>query len=236
MQLHSSLDSDYNTSTPDTDVGRPGSTDIALPNHRPRDIDVLVAAVVGSVGGFLAIVVTALLTRYCLLHHRSQPEPGFEVDEEVTTDQIQPFSNPDSTVQKLTTNLDTKSKTESGRRPPESSSGPSTHSESNSPLKFNERTATTAQSHSCDPLDPQPNHPPTTPVSSGSQEAASVRRRTVHEQDAGDVDILLPMYREAWADRHQVQLQDGATAATRAEIGNRADDAVGPYNEKNRKQ
>lgn len=188
-----------------------------------------------SVGGLLAIVATAWLTRRYLLRHRARPEPGFEIDDNVTSDQIEPFSNSDNTAPATTSDLNASGKTNSVAPTPELYEESSTRGDRASTSKIDARTVTTTLSQPPDQLKPQPTHPPTTPVAPGGDGSGSVRRRAVHEEDAEDFDVLPPMYREAWAERHQMQLQDGSAAVTRAEAGGRANDGAAAFpNEKAR--
>lgn len=204
-------------------------------DNRPKNVGVIVAAVLGSLGGILAIVATALLTRCYLLRHRSRPEPGFVIDAHACSDQLDPFTNPDDGVPVIPTDMNTSGKTSSVALPAEQTE-PSGQSAVIVPAaEANEANKPTPTAQSPGHDDPQQHHARNTSVGLSDHGSGPVRRRAVHEEDAGDVDVLPPMYREAWGVRHQMQLQDGAAAVLRDETGSRAHDNAAHLDEKGRK-
>lgn len=156
-----------------------------------------------------------LIWRY-IKRHRSRPEPGFEVDGS-HPGEVEPFPVPSSGHNEADAAQAPLEPGNESSTPPGASESQSLAPVASAPLPGKpavDSRAPLLASAAGDNSDDEPGPRP--------------QRRAVHEEDAEDaeLDVLPPVYREAWAARRsQTQLQD-ASAVTRAEKGNRAQDGA----------
>lgn len=186
----------------------------------------------GIVGGLLVIAATVLITLRCVVRHRTRPEPGFEVD--MAWEEVTPFfsrgagSDGGSDVA-VAGHAGARRQKRKGAGlfsprwavPTASESSgypmsllvPHNPGEEPSAGKFGHSPAATASSSQ---------------YTSDDLSAGPSGRRAIQEEDAEDaeLDVVPPAYREAWAERHQMQLHDGAVGVTRVEEGRRAVDST----------
>lgn len=191
---------------------------------KPSKTGTIVGAVVGSVGGLLVIVLAVLVTRYCLIRRRTKASSDFGADESLDLAEVTPYVEKEDQLPVTLVSGASESADQLDLR--------GTDKRSSKLLFDNNRRPSTEDPMSMladEGSDGVPDVRPSSPLvadlvmqekeaaaaaaaaaaarsraAESSAPAGPTSRRAIHEQDAEDatVDILPPVYREAWAARH----------------------------------
>lgn len=171
----------------------------SYPRQGPNRTAIIAGSVAGAVVALLAIGAAIILTRRCLVGHRTRPDPGFEVDEGDHTSEIAPFLGGFVSRVRHSTRVSSKNIGQPAIIQPAAAN-------SNPPSQD------LVLSDAAGPAFALPTAP---------------EARVVHDQDAEDaaLEVLPPMYSEAWA-RHRTSmaLQHGASSVTGAGQESRAEE------------
>lgn len=221
---------------------------------------VIAGAVMGGTVGILLFTAAVYLIHRHLAGHRSQPHPSFLVDEGTDPGDEEPFAQvpyPTPAAQGAAVINNNDSHNRKGKSHTAAQLGHDQPRERSAPPQLglawrNSNPENVANRQPSRPKNrarggaladalpnmaaPHLNHTESPLVATAVAASHPVQRRAVHEEDAEDVDVLPPMYREAWAERHRMQLQEGAAAVARAEAGNHVVDEAPRHIETTRKQ
>lgn len=178
---------------------------------------IIAGAVGGTVGALLLIAVAVFVTRRYLRRHRQEPDPGFQVDS-LSPDmaEVEPFVST-AVPTDITDTSTSAGPTKDASLPIPSLPHAMVNSTSTTSLVIanpassgeassSKPTRTEDSGYSADLLTP-------------SIDVHAAPARVVHEADAEDdvLEVLPPMYREAWGERHTRNLLDGSVAVNREE-------------------
>ncbi|EJT50235.1 hypothetical protein A1Q1_00536 [Trichosporon asahii var. asahii CBS 2479] len=176
--------------------------------------------------GFFVIVSAILFVRHYLQLPVLRSETSSQVDPEVSDPEVEPFP--------LLSDAAASTTADSAKNPKPiplvsgSSTGPAIQTEKPGVTKLHGLAPSRLTRVYHDETSPDPQQPVILTEAHETEPGPS-QRRAVHEEDAEDIDVLPPMYREAWGERHQMQLQEGASGVARDANGSRAVDEVGNH-------
>lgn len=202
-----------NTTT-DSQPTPPGAKEQSSSSNKTA---IIAGAVGGTIGALLLIAVAVFATRRYLRRHRQEPDPGFQVDS-LSPDmaEVEPFVSTPSP-----TNI---TDTSTSADPSKDVSLPTPslpHAMVNSTSTTSLVIANPTSSHETSSSKPTRTENSGYPADllTPSTDAHATRGRVVHEADAEDdvLEVLPPMYREAWGERHTRNLLDGSVAVNREE-------------------